>query len=95
MPHGALLAVSGYWLWPRITVSPAQVSFQGYQNETFNFSARNGRADDVYDVQIPFLIGYNKHYEDKLSARVMPNGDPPQALSFDYNYCFGTKGVEM
>ncbi len=90
--HGSTLATMGYLIWPRITVSPTRVSFLGYQNETFNFSVRNGRADDVYDVQIPFLIGYNKHLEDKLTAKVMANGDPPQGIYDDYNYCFGVKG---
>jgi hypothetical protein len=88
----AIFGVIAYQAWPRLTISPSKVSFQGYPNETFNFSARNGRSDDVYDVQIPFLIGYNKHFEDKLSARVVSNGDPPQAINIDYNYCFGTKG---
>src|SRR5689334_23094856 len=36
--HGAILATVGYWIWPRITVSPSQISFLGYPNETFNFS---------------------------------------------------------
>ncbi len=90
--HGSVLATMGYFIWPRITISPARVSFQGYPNETFSFSVRNGRADDVYDVQIPFLIGYNKHLEDKLSAKVASTGDPPQRIYDDYNYCFGKKG---
>ena len=64
----------------------------GYPNETFNFSVRNGRSDDVYDVQIPFLIGYGKNFEDKFSVKVMPNGDPPQRVYVRYNYCFGKKG---
>jgi len=90
--HALLIAALGFIVWPRIKVSPPQVKFLGFPNETFNFSARNERSDDVYDVQIPFLVGYNKRYEDKLSAKVIPNGDPPQALSIDYNYCFGKKG---
>jgi hypothetical protein len=53
---------------------------------------RNGRADDVYEVKIPFLIGYNKHFQDKFSAKVMPNGDPPQRMYDDYYYCFGHRG---
>lgn len=94
LAHGIIIATMGYWIWPRITVSPKHVSFQGYPNETFNFSVRNGRADDVYDVQIPFLIGYNKHFQDKISAKVEPNGDPPQRMYDDYNYCFG-KGPDV
>jgi hypothetical protein len=90
--HGGILAVLGYFVWPAITVSPSRVSFAGYPNETFNFSVRNGRSDDIYDVQIPFLIGYNKHFENKLSAKVTSNGDPPQRIYDDYNYCFGKKG---
>ena len=92
LAHGGVLAVLGYYVWPRITVSPSRISFAGYPNETFNFSVRNGRSDDIYDVQIPFLIGYNKRFEDKLSAKVIPNGDPPQRVYDDYNYCFGKKG---
>jgi len=90
--HGVIVTAMGYWIWPRITVSPSHVSFRGYPDETFNFSARNGSADDVYDVQIPFLIGYNKHYQDKISAKVAPNGDPQGPFSDDYSYCFGEKG---
>ena len=90
--HGSVFAAMGYFIWPRITVNPARVSFNGNPNETFNFSVRNGRSDDVYDVQIPFLIGYNRHFEDMLSAKVVPNGEPSQPLSDDYNYCFGKKG---
>lgn len=90
--HGSIFATMGYWIWPKIAVSPAQVSFQGYSNETFNFSVRNGRADDVYDVQIPFLIGYNKHFENKVTAKVAATGDPPPRIYDDYNYCFGEKG---
>jgi hypothetical protein len=90
--HGSILAAMGYLIWPRITVSPVNVSFRGYPNETFNFSVRNGRADDVYDVQIPFLVGYNKHFDDRLSAKVMPNTEPSQPLRDDYNYCYGKKG---
>lgn len=90
--HGLLLAALAYFIWPRITISPPRVSFAGYVNETFNFSIRNGRSDDVYDVQIPFLIGYNKHLQDKLSATVASNGDLPQRIYDDYNYCFGEKG---
>ncbi|HEU4637082.1 MAG TPA: hypothetical protein VFS41_12940 [Edaphobacter sp.] len=90
--HGCLLATLGYAVWPKLTISPSKISFAGYPNETFNFSVRNGRSDDVYDVQIPFLIGYDKHFEDKLSAKVLPNGDPPQRLYDDYNYCFGEEG---
>ena len=79
-------------LWEvAITVNPAKVSFRGYPNETFNFSVRNGRSDDVYDVQIPFLIGQDKHFDDKLSAKVS-HGDDPQPIYDDYNYCFGKKG---
>jgi len=93
--HGIILAALGYFVWPRITVSPSHVSFQGYSSETFNFSVRNGRSDDVYDVQIPFLIGYGKHWDAKLSAKVMPNSsDPPQRLYDDYNYCYG-KGPDV
>jgi hypothetical protein len=74
--HGCIIATFGYWIWPRITVSPEHVSFRGYPGETFNFSVRNGRADDVYEVQIPFLIGYNKHLDSKFSVKVTSNGDP-------------------
>jgi len=90
--HTVAIALFGWWVWPRITVNPTRISFAGYPNETFNFSVRNGRADDVYDVQIPFLIGYNKHLQDKLSAKVASNGDLPQRIYNDYNYCFGEKG---
>lgn len=90
--HGGILAVLGYFVWPRITVSPAHIVFTGYPNETFNFSVKNDRSDDVYDVQIPFLIGHNKNLQDSLSAKVVPNGDPPQRIYDDYNYCFGEKG---
>lgn len=90
--HGIALATMGYWIWPRITVSPSHVSFNGYPSETFNFSIRNGRADDVYDVQIPFFIGRNKHLEDKLSAKVIDNVEPSGPLRDDYNYCYGVKG---
>lgn len=92
LAHGGALAILGYYVWPRITVSPSRIAFEGYPSETFSFSVRNGRSDDIYDVQIPFLIGYNKHFEDKLSATVMPNEDPPQRIYSDYNYCFGEKG---
>lgn len=90
--HGSILVLVGYWVWPRITISPSRVSFLGYPNETFNFSVRNGRADDVYDVQIPFFIGRNKHFENKLSARVLGNVEPSGPFRDDYNYCFGVKG---
>ena len=90
--HAIPLILLGYLIWPTITVNPKRFPFQGYPNETVNFSVRNGRADDVYDVQIPFLIGYNKHFDDKLTAKVVPNGDPPQRMYDDYNYCYGTKG---
>lgn len=92
LAHGGALALVGYLVWPGITVSPARISFAGYPNETFNFSVKNGRSDDIYDVQIPFLIGYGKHFEDKLSAKVVSNGDPPQRVYDDYNYCFGKSG---
>jgi hypothetical protein len=75
--HGAVIAAIGYSIWPRIVISPSDVSFQGFPNETFNFSIRNGRADDVYDIQVPFLIGYNKHFDNKFLVKVTPNGDPP------------------
>lgn len=90
--HGSVLTVLAYFVWPTITVNPGRVTFQGYPSETFNFSVRNGRADDIYDVQIPFLVGYGKHLDEKLSAKVEPNGDPPQPLYDDYNYCYGKKG---
>jgi hypothetical protein len=90
--HGIIIAAIGYWIWPKITVGPPRVSFSGYPGETFNFSVRNGRADDVYDVQIPFFIGRNKHFEDKLSAEVIGNVEPSGPLKDDYNYCYGVKG---
>lgn len=90
--HGSVFATVGYFVWPRITVNPKRVSFRGYPNETFNFSVRNGRADDVYDVQIPFFIGRNKHFEDKLSAKVIGNVEPSGPFRNDYNYCYGVKG---
>jgi hypothetical protein len=90
--HGIIIAAIGYWIWPRITVGPSRVSFSGYPSETFNFSVRNGRADDVYDVQIPFFIGRNKHFEDKLSANVIGDVEPSGPLRDDYNYCYGAKG---
>jgi hypothetical protein len=90
--HAVPLIVLGYFVWPRITISPHRIVFEGYPGETMNFSVRNGRADDVYDVQVPFLIGYNKHFEDKLSARVMPNGEPHSGFNDVFNYCFGHKG---
>lgn len=92
--HAALLTFLGWVLWPQIIISPERVSFAGYAGETFNFSVRNGRADDVYDVQIPFLIGYGKHYDSKFSVKVMPNGDPPQRIYGDSNYCYG-KGPDV
>ena len=92
--HALAIALFGWWVWPRITISPSKLSFAGYQNETFSFSIRNGRADDVYDVQIPFSIGYNKHLDDKFSAKVTSNGDPPQRIYDDYNYCYG-KGPDV
>lgn len=42
--------------------------------------------------RFPFLIGYSVHLDDKLTAKVVPNGDPPQRMYDDYNYCYGTKG---
>jgi len=92
LAHGALIAGLGYWMWPRISVTPAQVSFGGYPNETFNFSIQNGRAEDVYDVQVPFFIGRDKHFEDKLSAKIIGNVEPLGPLRNDYNYCYGVKG---
>jgi hypothetical protein len=83
------LAVLGYFIWPTISVSPKHVAFAGYPNETFNFSARNGTAEDVYDVQIPFFIGTDKHFEDKISAKVLLNGEPPHRMYDDYHYCYG------
>lgn len=89
--HTSLVIFLGSLVWPRIVVSPSVVKFQGFPNETFNFSVRNGRSDDIYDVQIPFLIGLGKNFENKLSAIVMPNTeDPHQPTTNDYNYCFGT-----
>jgi hypothetical protein len=90
--HVAIVTGIGYAVWPRITVSPPRFSFRGYPNETVNFSVRNERGDDVYDVQIPFLIGYNKHLDAKLSAKVMPSNEPSQPLHDDYTYCYGKKG---
>jgi hypothetical protein len=90
--HGILIIGLGYAVWPRIKVSPGEVSFLGFPDETFNFSVKNERGDDIYDVQIPFLIGYDKHFDSKLSAKVSPNGDPLQPTSNDYNYCYGEKG---
>jgi hypothetical protein len=92
--HIALVVCLGYVVWPRITVSPRHTVFAGYPNETFNFSVKNNRDDDVYDVQIPFPIGRDRHLEDKLSAKVLPNGDPPQRMYDDYNYCYG-KGPDV
>ena len=84
-----------FWsIWPRIAVSPKRISFEGFPNETFNFSVRNGRVDDVYDVQIPFFIGRDKHLEKKITAKVFPNGDPPQRMYDDYHYCYG-KGPDV
>ena len=90
--HGIILIGVGYLIWPRITVSPARIGFRGFPGETFNFSVRNGRADDVYDVQVPFLIGYGKHLQDKIFATVSRNGEPPRTMYNDYTYCFGHKG---
>jgi hypothetical protein len=90
--HGLLLAAMGYFIWPRITVSPAHVAYRGFPDETFNFSVRNGRADDIYDVQLPFLIGYGKHFENKLSATVTSSREPSSVIQIDYSYCFGKKG---
>jgi hypothetical protein len=87
--HIGVASAVAYIVWPRITVSPNHITFAGYPNETFNFSVKNERSDDVYDVQIPFLIGRDRHFEGKLSAKVSPNGDPPQRLYDDYNYCYG------
>ena len=84
-------AWGSYW-WQRIAVTPEQVSFQGYPDETFNFSVRNGRSYDVYDVQIPFLIGYARHLDAKLSAKVEGESEPSSAIHVLYNYCYGTKG---
>jgi hypothetical protein len=90
--HIGLAFAVAYSVWPKITVSPGHVAFAGYPDETFNFSVKNDRPDDVYDVQIPFPIGQDKHFDDKLSAKVSPNGDPPQRLYDDYNYCYGVGG---
>lgn len=87
--HIGVASGIAYAVWPRITISPDRVIFAGYPDETFNFSVKNNRSDDVYDVQIPFPIGHDKHFEDKLSAKVWPNGDPPQRIYDDYNYCYG------
>jgi hypothetical protein len=92
--HAVAIALLFWLIWPAITVSPRRVSFAGYPNETFNFSVRNGRVDDVYDVQVPFLIGYNKHLDGKISAKVGPTGDPAQRIYDDYNYCYG-KGKDV
>jgi hypothetical protein len=78
-----------YSVWPRIMVSPSHVAFAGYPNETFSFSVKNDRSDDVYDVQIPFLIGHDKNLDAKLSAKVSPTSDPSQRIYDDYNYCYG------
>jgi hypothetical protein len=90
--HGAALAALGYRVWPSITVSPRQVLFQGFPDETFNFSVTNGRADDVYDVQIPLNVGNGRHLDSKLSAKVTPNGDPSEPMREDCSYCYGIKG---
>lgn len=85
---GVSIAWGWYW-WQRIAVSPGRAQFQGYSNETFNFSVRNDRTDDVYDIQIPFLIGHGKHWDGKLSAKVSSDGEQPQRVYDDYNYCYG------
>jgi hypothetical protein len=88
-----LTVAMGYLAWPSTTVSPKKVRFAGFPNETFNFSVRNGRDEDIYNVEIPFLIGYNKHLDAKFSAMVMPSGEPSQPLHSDYYYCYGKRGV--
>jgi hypothetical protein len=92
--HGIILSAIGWWRWPRIKVSPAKVAFAGFQGETFNFSVRNETNDDVYDVQIPFLLQTHNHLDSKFSAKVLPNGEPSPHIFGDYNYCYG-KGNDI
>jgi hypothetical protein len=82
----------GYCWWQGINVSPGRANFRGFSSETINFSVRNNQSDDAYDVQVPFLVGYGKHFEDKLSVKVIPTGEPSSLIHVDYNYCFGEKG---
>jgi len=89
---GSLSVAWGSYWWERIRISPERLAFRGFADETFNLSERNGMSYDVYDIQIPFLVGYNKHFDDKLSAKTVPNSDPPTGLQMDYSYCYGTKG---
>lgn len=92
--HLGAVSLLAYFVWPRIVVSPSRIAFAGYSGETFNLSVRNERSDDVYDVQIPFHIGHDKHFEDKLSAKIVSDGEPPEAITNDYDYCYG-KGKDV
>ena len=89
--HAGLFVLLGWIVWPHIRVSPANVTFAGFQNETFNFSVRNETDDDVYDVQIPFFLETHDHLDSKFSAKVIPNGEPAPRIFGDYNYCYGKR----
>lgn len=92
--HALALFLFGWLIRPQIRISPQHVLFQGFPNETLDFSVKNERDDDVYDIQIPFLIGYGRHLDDKFSAKILVGGDVSRRFIAPYNYCYG-KGKDI
>ena len=54
------MGLLGWTAWPRITISPGQVKFAGYQaSETYTLRLANETPNDQYRVEVLFTLPHN------------------------------------
>ena len=90
--HIVVLSAIGWLRWPAIRASPTTITFQGMQQETYDFTLRNATDSDAYLVRVPFLVpnGLDGRIEPHVAKDEMDAALPLE----EYGYCYSNNGKE-
>ncbi len=66
--HACLLGALGWWIWPRIQITPHSVRFSAYAEQRYDFAVSNPTEDDYYQIHIP--IKASDQVEDNFGLRI-------------------------
>jgi hypothetical protein len=80
-----------YLVWPRIVVSPKQVTFYANTSQQYDFAVTNQTEDDAYEISVP--IDVQGQPEDNFSLYLWPSADDRRSVALspenanEYSYC--------
>jgi hypothetical protein len=91
----AVLSSVGVLVWPRIVVSPKQVTFSANTSQQYDFAVTNQTENDAYEISVP--IDVQGQPEENFSLYLWSSTEDRRSNSLtlenanEYSYCLGKR----